>query len=345
MSRQANPQATGQAGSSQKLQEMILGFQVSQLLYVAAKLGIADVLKDGPKSCEDLTHAVRAHPRTLYRVLRILASLEIFVEQEDGRFALTPRATYLQTDVPGLVRGTAILYGEEWIWRPYGALLHTVRTGEPAFPHVLGTGIYDYVAQHPEASEIFNRGMATATRTSAAAILAAYDFSGLGTIVDVGGGHGELLTAILKAQPSMRGRLFDLPHGIEDARRVIALEGMADRCALVAGSHVVSVPSGGDAYLLKTIIDGEDDERAVVILQNCHRAMAPSGKLILVDWVMPPGNAPCRAMVADIRMLVLTGGVVRTEVELRALFAAAGLRLTTMVPTAAQYSILEGVPV
>jgi O-methyltransferase domain/Dimerisation domain len=210
MSRQTNPQATGQVASSQQLQEMILGFQTSHLLYVAAKLGIADVLKDGPKSCEDLAHAVRAHPRALYRVLRRLASLEIFVEHEDERFALTPLATYLQTDVPGSVRGTAILYGEEWIWRPYGALLYTVQTGEPAFPHVWGTGIYDYVAQHPEASEIFNRGMTTATRTSIATLLAAYDFSGLGTIVDVGGGHGELLTALLKAHPSMRGILFDL---------------------------------------------------------------------------------------------------------------------------------------
>ena len=345
MSTQTNPQTTDQSSLSQQLWEMILGFQVSQLIHVAAMLGLADVLKDGPKSCEDLAQAVGAHPCMLYRVLRMLASVGIFAEQEDGRFNLTPLATYLQTDVPGSVRGTAMLYGEEWFWRPYGALLHTVQTGETAFPHVFGMGLFDYVAQHPEASELFNRGMTTATRRSTVAILAAYDFSGIGTLVDVGGGHGALITALLQAHPTMRGILFDLPHVVAGARRVIEAEGVVDRCALVAGSHLEAVPCGGDVYLLKSIIDGEDDAHATVILQNCRRAMADRGRLVLVDWVIPPGNAPSRTKVSDITMLVMVGGVVRTEAEFRALFAAAGFRLTAIVPTAAQYSILEGVPV
>jgi hypothetical protein len=163
--------------------------------------------------------------------------------------------------------------------------------------------------------------------------------------VDVCGGQGTLITAILQAHPGLRGILFDLPHVIDGARRVVESEGVADRCALVAGSHLDAVPGGGDVYLLKSIIDGEDDAHATTILRNCRRAMAGNGRLLLVDWVMPPGNAPSRTKVSDITMLVMVGGVVRTEAEFRALFAAAGFRLTTLVPTAAQYSILEGVPV
>ena len=215
---------TDPSSSAQKLREMIVGFQASQLLYVAAKLGIADRLKAGPQSCEDLAQAVRAHPRALYRVLRRLASLGIFAEQEDGRFALTPLAAALQKDVPGSVHDVAIMYGEEWLWRPYGALLHSVQTGEPAFDHLFGTGFYDYFTQHAEAAASFNRGMAGATRTRTASILSAYDFSDIDTLVDVGGGHGAFITAILAAYPSMRGVLFDLPHVIPAARRRIDTE-------------------------------------------------------------------------------------------------------------------------
>jgi hypothetical protein len=322
-----------------------MGFRISQLIHVAAKLGIADVLKDGPQSCDDLAKAVRAQPRALYRLLRTLASLEIFAEDAEGRFALTPLAASLQTDVPDSVRSMAIMAGEDWSWRPYGALLQTIQTGETAFAHVFGTGLYSYLAQHAEASESFYARMMASTKPSAAAVLDAYDFSGLHTIVDVGGGHGALITAILQAHPDMQGMLFDLPHVLEGARAVIEAERVADRCVLVAGSYLEAVPSGGDAYVLKSIMEDVDDERATRILQNCRQAMAGSGRLLVVDWVLPPSNAPSRVQFTDLAMLVMTGGAVRTEAEFQRLFESAGFRLSHMVPTASHQSILEGVPV
>jgi predicted O-methyltransferase YrrM len=345
MSTQENLLETGQSSPAQTLRHMILGFQVSQMIYVAAKLGIADVLKEGPKSCEEMARAVCAHPRALSRLLRVLVGLNIFAEHPDGRFHLTPLAACLQTAAPDSLRGVAIMYGEAWVWRPWGELLHAVTTGETAFEHVFGSGVYDYLAQQAEASAIFNEGMHDSTKLNAAALLAAYDFSGTGTIMDIGGGHGALIAAILQAHPTMRGMLFDLPHVIEGAREVIEAQGVANRCALVAGSHLDWVPRGGDAYLLMRVIRDADGDRAAVILQNCRRAMAPSGKLLLVDEVISPGHEPSSTTFIDINMLVMTGGLVRTEAEFRALFDAAGFRLTKIIPTQSQYSIIEGVPV
>ena len=344
MSSPEHTPATDPLSSAHHLRALILGFQATQLLYVAAKLGIADRLKAGPQWCEELAQAVGAHPRALYRVMRRLASLDIFAEQEDGRFALTPLATALQSDAPGAVRDVAIMYGDACLWQPYGALLHSVQTGEPAFDHLFGAGLYDYLAQHAEAAASFHRGMAGATSTRTAAILNAYDFSGIDTLVDVGGGHGAFLTAVLTVYPAMQGILFDLPHAIEEARSVVASEGVADRCRLIAGNHLQSVPSGGDAYILKSVIEDADDERAVVILQNCRQAMGDGGKLLLIDWVIPSDRTPSRTTFSDITMLVMTGGVVRTVPEFRALLEASGFRLSQIIPTASEQSILEARP-
>jgi hypothetical protein len=274
------------------LRRMIDGYRFTQLLYVVAKLGIADLLRDGPKRSEELAQAVGAHPRTLYRVLRALASLGVFVEDEAQGFHLTPLAQLLRTDVPESLRALAIFYGEEWIWHAEGALLYSVRTGKAAFHQVHGMGPFDYYRQHAEAAAGFNAAMTSLSGHELAAILAAYDFAGMATIVDVGGGHGVLLAELLKTWPHVRGILFDLPAVVESAQPLLAAAGIADRCTCVAGDFFQTMPGSGDAYILKRVIHDWDDPQAAAILTQCRRAMPAHSRLLLMERVIPPGNTP-----------------------------------------------------
>ncbi len=288
MSGQSNPQRSPEPSPAAVLSQLLRGSLVTQLIYVAAKLGIADLLKDGPKSGTELAASVQAHPRALYRVLRGLASLGIFAENEHGRFELTPLAEPLQTDAPGSLRGSATFYGERWWWQPCGELLHSVRTGRTAFDQLHGMVIYEYLDQHRGAAGIFNQHQTNMTVLDSAAVVAAYNFTGISTIVDVGGGHGALMARILKAYPQINGILFDQPSVLEGARRHMHAEGLAERCELVAGNFFESVPSGGDTYVLKDIIHNWDDHQAVQILKNCHRAALPrTGRLLVVEKVIP----------------------------------------------------------
>lgn len=330
-----------------ELFQMINGFRISQALYVAAKLGIADLLKDGPKSSDELASAAEVNPNALYRVLRALASVGVFTEVEHGRFALTPLAAPLQTGVPGSLRAVAIMFGEEWIWRPWGELLFNVQTGSPAFEHVFGMGLFEYFAQRPEAGRIASANFAEGTNLTAMAVAQAYDFLGFHTLVDVGGGQGALIAAILKANPHLRGILFDLPRVIEGAKRFVETEDIGGRCEVVAGDFFESVPSACDAYILKWILHDWDDERAVTILKNCRRVMRKEGKVLVVESVVPPGNEPSYAKLSDLLMMVMAGGRERTEAEYGDLFAAAGFTLTNILPTtptpAFNLSVIEGV--
>jgi hypothetical protein len=321
--------------------QMITGFWTSQAILAAAKLGIADLLKDGPKPCEELAQATGVRSHALYRLLRALASVGVFREEEDGRFSLTPLAGYLQTGVPGSLRAFALW--QEYQYRPWGEVLHSLQTEETAFKVVFGKEAFPYLTEHPAAAAVFDEAMTNITMQVAAAVVAAYDFSRFGTIVDVGGGYGTFLTAILQANPGLKGVLFDLPHVAEGARQRIAAAGLAERCELGAGDFFASVPSGGDAYVLKWIIHDWDEERAVTILRNCHRAMAEPGKLLLVEAVLPRGNAPFFHKFMDLTMLVMTGGRERTEAEYGSLLKAAGFRLARVVPTASEMSVIEGV--
>lgn len=342
-------QTRDQVSAAMALPLMITGYWISQSIYVAAKLGIADLLKDGPKSCDELANAVRAHPDALCRMLRALASMGIFAENQNGHFELTPLAVPLQTGVPGSLRAWAVMMGEEWVWRPWGELLYSVRTGETAFHHVFAMEHFDYLSRNPEAAVIFNEGMTASPMQPASAVVAAYDFSRFRTIVDVGGGQGFQLAAILEANPHTSGVLFDLPHVIEGARSLLEAEGVAARCELVGGDFFQSVPAGGDAYILKTVIHDWDDDHSITILKNCYRAMANSGRLLLVERVMPARMEQSASfqLVArgDLQMLVMAGGRDRTEAEFRALLDAAGFMLTNIVPTQSAVSIIEGVPV
>ena len=321
--------------------QMITGYWVSQLIYVAARLRIADLLKDGPKTAEELAEAADAHGPTLYRALRALASVGIFAEDKNRHFRLTPLAEFLQS-APNSLRAMALHLGEPPSWQAWGELLQSVKTGKTAFTLTHGKEIFDYYGEHPESLEPFNEAMTNFSAVTIPAIIKAYDFSSIGKLVDVGGGHGSLLAAILKANPQMKGVLFDLAPAAEGAKQLMKEEGLADRCEVVAGNFFESVPGGGDAYIMKHIIHDWDDVRALKILRNCHSAMKKGGKLLLVEAVIAPGNEPSLGKLMDINMLVLPGGLERTESEYAELFAAAGFELTKITPTGSPMSVIEG---
>jgi ubiquinone/menaquinone biosynthesis C-methylase UbiE len=328
------------------LRYLSTGFWVSQAIAVVAELGIADLLKAGAKTCAELAQAVSAHPDALYRLLRGTASVGIFAEDDHGRFTLTPLATLLLADIPQSWRAAAIMSGEAWAWQPWGALAYSVKTGRPAFDHIFGVEFDAYLAQHRNAADIFQAFMQVATGEEAMAVAPVYDFSGLTTVVDVGGGRGALLAAILRANPHLRGILFDAPQVIADAQPTFEAQSVADRCELVGGDFFEALPPGGDAYILKWILVSWDDERTVTILQNCRRAMRPQGKLLVIERIIPPGNAPFFGKLADLNLLVMYKGRHRTEAEYRTLFTRAGFELSRVIPTNSptEFSVIEGVP-
>jgi ubiquinone/menaquinone biosynthesis C-methylase UbiE len=322
--------------------QMISGFWISRAIYVAAKLGIADQLRDGPKTVDELAAATATHAPSLYRVLRALAGVGVFTEDKKRGFALTPLADTLRTDAPGSLRAFATVELGEEHYPAWGELLHSVRTGEIAFDRAFGMPVWKFFEQNPGNAKTFNDAMTGFTLAVNDAVLSSYDFSSISKIVDVGGGHGSLIASILKANPKMRGVLFDAPPVIEGAGHRLKDEGLAERCEATAGDFFDSVPSGGDAYIVKWIIHDWDDEQSVSILKNCHRAMAENGRLLLVEAVVPDGSEPHFSKYMDLNMLIMTGGRERTEDEYRTLLEASGFKLTRTVPTKSPMSIIEG---
>jgi SAM-dependent methyltransferase len=301
--------------------QLIEGFWVSRALYIVAKLGIADLLAEGPKGSEELAQATSTHAPSLYRVLRALTSVGVFAEEEQGRFALTPLAATLRTGVPGSVRAWAIMQLGEEHYQAWGEVLHSVQTGKTAFSHVFGMGVWQYRAQHPGHAKTFDAAMANFVGTVNKTVLTSYDFSSLGLIVDVGGGDGSLLVALLQAHPGVQGVLFDLPHVAEGAKKRLADADLAERCEIIAGDVFSSVPSRGDAYILSRVIHDWDDAHSVAILRNCHRVMTPESKLLLIERVLPPRVEPSAAhqalVLTDLNMLVMNGGRERTDMRYR----------------------------
>lgn len=326
------------------LLRLMSGSWIAHAIALAAQIGIADLLVGEPKDVDFLARATATHSSSLNRVLRALASVGIFQEDREGRYHLTPLAEPLRGDVPGSLRGFAIMLGQEWHWRAWGNLSHSVRTGQSAFEHLYGMTCFEYWAGYPEAGAIFDEAMTSRSGDENAAVVAAYDFSNVGTLVDVGGGHGSFLAAILKANPRVRGVLFERPEVTPGGKRHLEAAGLDGRCDVVAGDFFASVPSGGDAYMLKKVIHDWDDERAVAILKNCHRAMRERGRLLVAELVVPPGNDPSFAKLLDLLMLVWTaGGKERTEPEYRALLAAAGFELTGITQSRSPVSVIEGI--
>ncbi|MBW4679715.1 MAG: methyltransferase [Microcoleus vaginatus WJT46-NPBG5] len=328
------------------MMQMLSSRWVSQPLYVAAQLSIADLLKDGPKPIDELANATGTHARSLYRLLRALASVGIFAEGEDGRFELTPLANCLQTNVDGSVAAMAIMFAQEWHSRPWEHLLESVKTGKTAFELVYGKKAFEYLAENPEAGKIFDNAMTGITATHNIAIVAAYDFSSISKLADIAGGHGSLIAAILNANPKMEGILFDQPHVIAGAVPLLESQGVADRCKLIAGNFFESVPAGCDAYIMKSIIHDWDDEQALAILKNCRKAMTrKNSKLLLVEVVIPAANEASMGKLIDLEMLVMAGGRERTEAEYRTLLGAAGFELTKIIPTESPVSLVEAMPI
>jgi hypothetical protein len=323
---------------------MMTAFWTSQAIHVAAKLGITDLLRDGPGTPAKLARATGTHERSLYRLLRALASVGIFAEDADGRFALTPLAECLRSDLPGSQHAAAVMNGEEH-YRAWGDFLYSVRTGQTAFEHVYGKPVFEYLAEHPEPAHIFDAAMTGIHGAETQAMLAAYDFAPYRTLVDVGGGNGSTLLGVLQRYPPLHGVLFDMPHVVARARANLEAAGVASRCRAVGGSFFEAVPPGGDAYLMRHIIHDWDDEKSLAILRQCRQAMTPAARLLIVESVIPPGNGPFFGKLLDLNMLAIPGGLERTEAEYRELFAAAGFRLARVVPTAMEVSVIEGEPV
>ncbi len=328
-----------------ELFRLISGYRVSQALYVVATLGIPDLLTDGPRDSDELAQVTGMQAGTLYRVLRFLAGVGIFREEAPRRFALTPLGAGLRADMPGSIRSTALMLLDEVHWTAWGQLRHSVRTGETAFAQVHGVGNFDYFAQHPVTAAVFHQAMTSSTARSGGALAQAYDFAGIRRLVDVGGGHGLLLATMLQAHPTMRGVLFDRPEVVAGARPTLEEAGVANRCEIVGGDFFAAVPPDGDAYLLRQIIHDWDDARATVILANCRQAMGAYGRLLVVErGIAPDLRQALPVLHLDLEMLVNVGGLQRTDAEYAALFTAAGVRLSAIVPLgdAEQFSVFEG---
>lgn len=324
-----------------QLNQLISGYMRTQAVYVAAKLGIADLLSTGSRTADELAQATYMHAPSLFRLLRALASLGVFAEDESSRFGLTPIAECLRSDVPGSQRALAIMSGEEH-FKAWGELLYSIQTGKTSFDKLYGMPIFDFLSQNLEQAKVFDAAMVGVHGRETAAMTDAYDFSEIGVLADVGGGNGSLLSFVLKASPNLKGMLYDLPGVVERAKAGLQAAGLADRCEVIGGSFFESIPEGADAYLMRHIIHDWDDEKSLTILRNVHRAMRPDARLLVVEGVIPPGNDPSFSKLLDLTMLTLPGGKERTEEEYRTLFRAGGFELTRIVPTAAEISVIEG---
>ncbi|MGO9606622.1 MAG: methyltransferase [Candidatus Binataceae bacterium] len=331
------------------LYQMGTGHYLSRALGLAAKLYIADHLKNGPRHYTEVAKATGTHPPSLNRVMRLLASAGVLSEKENCNFALTPLGELLRSDVPGSMRASVMLFAGEGIQTAWGDLEYCVRTGQPAFKkNSPDATAFTGINQNPESAAAFDEAMAAFSAQTALALVAAYDFSAFRKLADIGGGNGALLIGILKGNPHLRGLVFDQPASAERAQRRIAESGLESRCEAVGGDFFREVPAGADAYLLKHVIHDWNDQDAIAILKSCHRAMiGTNAKLLVVEGIYPPRidqSLESRGSAFnDVNMLVCTGGRQRSEAEFRSLYGAAGLKLTRIVPTAARVCVIEGV--
>jgi hypothetical protein len=337
----SQPSRPGEAPS--RMLQMLNAFLTVQGLHVIAALGIADHLANGARSVDDLANATGAHRESLYRLLRMLVGIGVFREEAGGRFALTDLGATLRSDGPDSVRDWALYVGAPDPWAAWGRLRETIMTGEAGFVLAHGMTTYEYLTQHPELGAPFDRWMTRQSDQHNAAIVAAYDFSPYQVVADLGGGQGSTLTAILRANPGLRGILLDQPQVVADTAP-LEEAGVADRCTVVGADMVQGVPGGADVYLIKRVLMIWGDEPSIQVLRHCAEALPRGGKVLVVEMVMPSGDDPSPARSFDLLMLLANqGGRVRTEAEFRDLFAAAGLRLAQVIPTASPNSILEGV--
>lgn len=325
---------------------LINGFHVARALYVAARLQLPDLVKGGSSDCKVLAALTNTDAPSLYRVIRVLVSAGVFEMDEHDRVSSNPVAEKLLKDASGSLRSWAISQLGDDPYKAWGDVMYGVRTGGIAFEHVFGCDSWTYRAAHPESAKDFDDGMASFVGTYNKAVVASYPFGTARNVVDIGGGDGKFIATLLDAYSAMKGLLFEQPRVIERARKRIADEGLAARCEVMEGDMFQSIPPGADTYLLSRVIHNWNDERAIAILRNCRRAMEPSAKLLLVERVIPARieeSAATRALVvSDLHMMVMNGGRERTEAQYRALFEAADLGLTRVIPTGTAMSVVEG---
>ncbi len=332
----------------------VLNDWIASSIQVAAFYGIADLLQDGPKSIADLAAATQTHPDSLYRLLRALTTVGFFEEMntdvafEERHFAQTPFSQYLCQDIPGSMYALVRLSGLEWEHRSWSELAYSIRTGQPAFDHIFGKSLWQYLAEdRPDEGAIFHQAMSAFSEAISTAVVQAYDFSDIQTLMDVGGGQGTFLLAILQAHPSLQGVLFDYSQAIEGAGGLIAQAGLEDRCRVMAGDFFDSLPSSQavDACILKQVLHDWDDSRCLTILRNCRRVLDPGKKLLIAEIVLSKSHAPTLGAFMDLEMLIETYGRERTEQQFRTLLEQSGFLLRRIVPTASSHSIIEAVAV
>lgn len=323
------------------LLRLLDGFRVTQAIYSACELGIPGLLGDDERAADDLAEASGADPSALYRLLRALASLGVLHESEGRRFSLTPLGRPLRSDVQGSLHGWASLMGRDHLWRSWGNLANAVRVGENSFRMLHGMNVFEWRAERPEESAVFDEAMMALTAAANAAILDAYDFGRFPAIVDVGGGNGTLLASILAAHPASHGVLFDQEHVVSGAPPVLGAAGVLDRCEIVAGSFFESVPAGRDAYVLKSIIHDWEDPESIAILSVCRRAMGPDSVVLLVERDLGGANENPAAKLSDLNMFVMPGGRERTQEEYAELFAQAGLRHSASTVASNGFAVIE----
>jgi hypothetical protein len=329
----------------QLLMQLITGKWVSKALSLVAELAVADHVSDGPRHVEDLAAVTGMNADALYRLLRATAALGVLKELPGQRFENNVMSNMLRS-TPGSLRGMMRWLGDDSAWRAWGRLDYSVQTGQPAFDKVMGMQVFEHFQHHPEVGQVFNDAMVSFTQITGPAVAKGYDFSGIKTLVDIGGGHGALIAKIAQKHPALKGVLFDRPEVVAGAGALLTAEGVADRVTPQGGDFLHSVPAGADAYIMKHIIHDWDDAHSIAILSHCRKAMAPGGKVLIVEQLVSDRPEAAAVKLIDLEMLVMTtGGRERTETEFSALLGKAGLRLTRIVPTESPVVVVESVAV
>jgi hypothetical protein len=326
-----------------RVMRLLNSYRFSQAVSVATRLGIPDLLASGAKTPEELAKLVSAQPDALYQTLRASSSCGVFAEDDKGRFTNTPMSECLRSDAPGPGRNTALLMGELF-FATFGELMHSVRTGMPAFDKVFGQSFFDFLSTHKELGQLFDSQMTALYEREVDAILNAYDYPSAGRILDVGGGRGTVVRALLARFPDLKCGLFDLPAVVYRARESFVADGLSDRCTIEAGSFLEAIPSGYDTYLLKHVLHDWEDAKCIIILTNIRRAMGNDGRLLVLEHIVPSGNEPSMTKEYDLLMLALFAGMERTEAEFRKLLTKTGFELVRVVHTASLLNVLEARP-
>lgn len=330
---------------SQQLLRMLQGYFLTQVVHVFATLGIADHLADGPKTNDALARLTATDPDALRRLLRTAVGFGLLAERHPASFALLPLGALLRSDAPGSLRDYIIAMAAPSFWLPWGQIDRAIRSGKEVFTDVFGMNVWDYYAHHPHEGRAFAHAMSNISAMVADAVVAQYDVSSYQKIVDVGGSHGTLVAALLRANPAAKGVLFDRPNVIAEARHAIHGLGLNERVELVAGDFFAEVPAGADLYLLKWILHDWDDAQSLVILKNIHRVAASPSKLLIVERLLPSAPEPSPVHLMDLHMLVLAGGCERSRTEFETLLASAGYRLERIMPLPHLLNLIEAVRV